>query len=134
MAKTVTARANRSFGTIREGDVVTIDETDARMQAFLSSGYMTEVEGDDAKGAKKVASLEDEENVIVWDGAPGNRRGATTTGAPARTRPARLKRRLIPSPTRSLTVVKESNGLGDAYLAEELGRFSGCPGNTRQGN
>lgn len=77
MAKTVTVRANRSFGTIREGDVITIDENDARMTAFLNSGYMTEVEGDDAKNAKKVDEIPVDEPEVVWDGTPGNRRGTT---------------------------------------------------------
>jgi hypothetical protein len=77
VAKTVTVRANRSFGTIREGDVITISEDDARMQAFVASGYMTEVEGDEAKGAKKVEALEEADAQIVWDGTPGNRRGTT---------------------------------------------------------
>lgn len=77
MTKTITVRANRSFATIRQGDVITIGEDDARLQAFLASGYLTEVEGDKAKGAKKVDTLEENEPVVVWDGTPGNRRGTT---------------------------------------------------------
>lgn len=106
MAKTVTARANRSFGTIREGDVVTIDETDARLQAFLASGYMTEVEGDDAKGAKKVDGLADEEQVIVWDGKPSDRRGATTTGAAKADAEAEAK------PVKAAPNAKDNHGAG----------------------
>lgn len=77
MTKTITVRANRSFSTIKQGDVITIGEDDARLQAFLASGYLTEVEGDEAKGAKKVDALVENEPEIVWDGTPGNRRGTT---------------------------------------------------------
>lgn len=77
MAKTITVRANRSFSTIKQGDVITIGEDDARLQAFLASGYLTEVEGDEAKGAKKMDALVENEPEIVWDGKPGNRRGTT---------------------------------------------------------
>lgn len=103
--KTVTVRANRSFSTIREGDVITIDETDARLQAFMVSGYLSEVEGDDAKNAKKVDSLEENEPVIVWDGTPGNRRGATvqeTDGDDTEAKPSKVA-------TKSAPAAKESH-------------------------
>lgn len=86
-SKTITVRANRSFSTIQDGDVVTIDEGDARMLAFLYSGYLTEVTGDNAKGAKKVDTLGEETPEIVWDGEAGNRRGARTN-EPVSTRDA----------------------------------------------
>jgi hypothetical protein len=81
MAKTVTVRANRSFSTINQGDVFTVDETDARMQAFLRSGYLTEVQGDEAKGARKIDAMPVDEPEIVWDGKPSNRRGTTVAEA-----------------------------------------------------
>lgn len=77
MAKTITARANRSFATIQQGDVITVPEDNARLQAFLASGYLTEVSGDEAKNAKKMDSLDDAKPEVVWDGTPGNRRGKT---------------------------------------------------------
>lgn len=77
MTKTITARANRSFATIQKGDVITVPEDNARLQAFLASGYLTEVTGEDAKDAKKMDSLDDAEPQVVWDGTPGNRRGKT---------------------------------------------------------
>lgn len=70
MAEITYARANRSFGTIRQGEVVEITEDDARGQAYLASGYLTVVE--DSKGAKKVkpGDLDDEQqwDNVVWSG------------------------------------------------------------------
>jgi hypothetical protein len=77
MAEVTYARANRSFGTIREGEVVEIAEDDARGQAYLASGYLTVV--DDSKGAKKVKAgdLEDEQqwDKTVWDGGVTEKAG-----------------------------------------------------------
>jgi hypothetical protein len=109
MGKTVTVRANRSFSTINQGDVITVDETDARMQAFLNSGYLTEVEGDDAKGAKKLDAMPVDEPEVVWDGKAGNRRGTTAVDNDADpdddsvTRPVKVAKS---------TAAKDSNGAG----------------------
>jgi hypothetical protein len=76
MADVTYARANRSFGAIRQGEIVEIGPDDARGQVLLSSGYLTVVE--DGKGAKKVklGDLETERqwDKTVWDG--GVTRGA----------------------------------------------------------
>jgi hypothetical protein len=102
--KQITARANRSFSTINEGDVITIGEEDARLQAYLASGYLSEVTGDEAKGAKKVDTLDDADPVTVWDGTPGNRRGANVQEAEAtEERPAKVAKS---------TAAKESHGTG----------------------
>ena|SRR5687768_2498388 len=109
--KTITARANRSFSTIQEGDIVTIDESDARLQVFLASGYFTEVTGDEAKGAKKVDTLGEQTPEVVWDGKPGNRRGARTTEpteAAESTEPKVTAAKAAPA-TKS-TAAKESDG------------------------
>jgi len=70
MAEVTYARANRSFGTIRQGEVVEIGQDDARGQAYLASGYLTVVT--DGKGAKKVKAgdLDDKQqwDTVVWTG------------------------------------------------------------------
>lgn len=70
MAEVTYARANRSFGTIRQGEVIEVGQEDARAQAYLASGYLTVVA--DGKGAKKVkpGDLEDQQqwDTPVWTG------------------------------------------------------------------
>jgi len=70
MAEVTYAKANRSFGSIRQGEVVEIGQDDARGQAYLAAGYLTVVT--DGKGAKKVkpGDLEDKQqwDTVVWTG------------------------------------------------------------------
>lgn len=109
MAKTIIVKANRSFSTIKQGDVFSIDESDARAQAFLASGYLTEVSGEDAKGAKKVTALEEDEPEIVWDGTPGNRRGTTVQENEGTEDPDMPKPSKVAS-TKNGATAKESDG------------------------
>jgi len=90
MAEVTYAVANRSFGTIRQGEVIEVTEDDARGQAYLASGYLTVVT--DGKGAKKVkpGDLDDKQqwDTVVWSGGvtPGagfdGRSIAAKTGQP----------------------------------------------------